>query len=609
MQLTLEDSRRLTGPNLVSPGPGAVLDVRVEIDDPAAGSAGRGTTVAETAVAAAANRLIAAWTRRARRILEAVGWPDETLHTRTHRTGATLVMSAPVDALYAATEVNEWALATALEAVAAGGLVADRTGALDLAETESLEAAAERLRAVIAAESNPALLRLQAAAADRGVLFLSDDDEASVGMGAGSRRWPVDDLPEPGDVPWDRVYDIPAVLVTGTNGKTTTVRLLAAMVEASGRIPGFTSTDGIFVGSELRDGGDWSGPGGARTLLRDPEVEVAILETARGGMLRRGLAIPRADGVVVTNVGVDHLGEYGLHDVEDIADAKLVVARAVEGGGRCVLNADDPVLALRSAPRGATPAWFARRPDAGPVPAHLSAGGEAVVVEDGAFVRRRGAERTRILAVGEAPITLRGAAVHNVENVMAALALAPALDVPDAAAGRALAEFRPTAEQLPGRSNLFRFGEATVLVDYVHNPHGMAAMAETVLALPARRRLVVIGQAGDRDDDAIRELARSVFRMRPDCVVVKELTRYLRGREPGDVPRLIRAELEKADADVEVIDGGGELEAVRRALEWCADGDLVVLPIQATREEVVRLLTTLAESGWRPGDELPDAPN
>lgn len=573
MQFTLEDSRRLTGPNLVSPGPGAVLDVRIE--------------------AAAATGLVAAWERRVRQILAAVGWSAQSIFTRTHRTGVSLVISAPIDALYAATEVNEWALEAA---------VAELAGEA----AEPLEVAAARLRDLIEAESNPPLLRLQAAAAGHGVVFLSDDDEASVGMGAGSRTWPVGELPAPDEVPWTEIHDIPAVLVTGTNGKTTTVRLLAAMVEATGRTAGFTSTDGIFVGDELRDGGDWSGPGGARSVLREGDVEVAILETARGGMLRRGLGVPRAEGAAVTNVGLDHLGEYGLHDVEDIADAKLVVARAVEGGGRLVLNADDPVLARRAAPRRADLVWFSRHPDAEPVAAHLADGGEAVVVEDGAFVRRWGADRTRMLGIEEAPITLDGAAAHNVENALAALALASALGVTDEDAARALAAFRPTAEQLPGRGNLFRFGEATVLVDYVHNPHGMAALAETVLALPARRRLVVIGQAGDRDDASIRELARSVFRMRPDCVVVKELTRYLRGREPGEVPRLIREELEKADTGVEILDGGGELESARRALEWCADGDLVVLPIQATREEIMRLLTSLEESGWHPGDRLPD---
>ena len=587
MQLTLEDSRRLTGPNLISPVPGAVLDVRLDAAD--------------------ATRLVAAWERRAREILDAVGWKDERTRTRVHRDGVSLVISAPVDALYSATELNEWALEAA---------TADLTGRAPEQPTgETSAQAAERLAARIDAESNPALLRLRDAAAAHGVTFLSDDDRASVGMGTGSRTWPVGDLPGPDEVEWVGIHDVPLVMVTGTNGKTTTVRLLAAMVEAAGRVAGFSSTDGVFVADELVGTGDYSGPGGARAVLRDRRIEAAILETARGGMLRRGLGAPRADGVVVTNVGADHLGEYGLHDIEEVADAKLVVARAVERGGRFVLNADDPELARRGAPPLATMVWISRHSlDEGraapvaPVADHVAAGGEAVVIEDGAFVRRRGTARERLVSVEQAPVTLGGAAAYNVENALAALALAAALGVPDRAAVEALRAFRPTADQLPGRTNLFRFGRATAIVDFAHNPHGMEALAATVRRLPARRRLVMIGQAGDRDDVAIRALARSALGMRPDRVVVKELTRYLRGREPGEVSKLIRDELRVVAPEVEVVMAGDEIDAARSALEWCADGDLLVLPVHALRDEVVGWLTALERSGWRPGTPLPDPP-
>lgn len=573
MPIALDDSRRLTGPNLVSPGPGAIIDARVD--------ASRRVV------------LIEAWERRARQVLDGVGWPDEKTWARPHRRGVSLAISAPIDALYAATEVNEWAFAAA---------AADLAGE---APDEEPATAANRLSGVIASESNPPLIALRDAATERGVTFLSDDDAASVGLGGGSITWPVHDLPAPGDVPWDQVHDVPVVMVTGTNGKTTTVRLLAAMVRATGRTPGFSSTDGVFVGEQLTEGGDYSGPGGARAVLRDQRVEAAVLETARGGMLRRGLGVARAEGVAVTNVGVDHLGEYGLHDVEAIADAKLVVARAVESGGRLVLNADDPVLAKRRGSDEARLVWISRNPGAPPVAEHLAAGGEAVVVENGAFVRCLGSRRSEIMPVADAPITLDGAALYNVENALAALALAPALDVSDDAAAAALAAFRPTAGALPGRTNLFRFGGATVLLDFVHNPHGMRAMAETVLRMPARRRLVVLGQAGDRDDGSIRALARAARQMKPQRVVIKELTKYLRGREPGEVPRLIRDELEAADPDLDVVDAEDELAAARSALEWCEEGDLLVLPVQAQREELFELLGALEAAGWRPGRPVP----
>lgn len=588
MRVALEDSRRVTGPNLVAPRPGALLDVRV--DGTATGDDGTGDTVA---------RVMEAWGARAREALDAVGWGDEDTFSRSHRDGASLVISAPIDALYAATEVNEWALAAAtrdIEVEASG----------DLPEgNETPDEAFARLRHAIERESNPALLDLQAEAGRRRLLFLSDDDVASVGMGVGSASWPVDDLPAPADVPWDRLHDIPSVLVTGTNGKTTTVRFLAEMVMADGREPGFSSTDGVFVGRELTEPGDYSGPGGARAVLRAPAVEAAVLETARGGMLRRGLGTPRADGAVVTNVGVDHLGEYGLYGIEDIADAKLVVARAVEHGGRMVLNADDPVLAARGAPAAAELVWFSTRGLTERVAAHLAAGGEAVVALDGWFVRARGEERWPCLEISSAPATLDGAAVHNVANALAALALAPALGLDDEAAAGGLAALDPTADRLPGRTNVYRFGEATAIVDYVHNPHGMRALADVIERLGGRRRLVVLGQAGDRDDQSIRALARSVLDVRPDRVVVKEMRRYLRGRPAGVVPRLIREELASAAPGLDVVEAPDEMEAVRSALEWCAEGDVLLLSIQAERSRVLAWLEALRRSGWRPGRELP----
>lgn len=577
--MQLSDSRRLTGPSLLLGEPGAVLDIAPGADDPDL-----------------PERLLEAWSVRLREMLGAVGWDDRRHFSRRHATGASLAVSAPIDALYAATEINEWALAAAL---------ADLHGA---DPDESAADAARRLRAAIESEANPPLLRLRDAAERRGVMFLSDDEFASVGMGAGSLTWPVGSLPDPGAVLWDDVYDVPLVMVTGTNGKTTTVRLLAAMVTAAGRTPGFSSTDGVFVGGDLLDAGDYSGPGGARTVLRDRRVEAAVLEVARGGMLRRGLGAPRADGVLVTNVGVDHLGEYGLHDIQQLADAKMVIARAVERGGVLVLNADDPVLAGRRAPGEARLVWISREPGAGPVQEHLASGGTAVVVEDDAFVRRIGSNETGLIPVDEVPVTLRGLATYNVSNVLGAVALAPSLGIADEAIARALAAFLPGAEDLPGRTNVFRFGGVTAIVDFAHNPHGMDALASLVRRLPAGRRLVVIGQAGDRDDDSIRALTRAALGMQPDHVIVKELVRYLRGREPGEVPDLICGELTAAGSGVRVSRIDGETAAVRAALEWAAPDDVLVFPIQVERGRVTELLAHLEETGWSAGDPVPEIP-
>ncbi|MEO0997244.1 MAG: Mur ligase family protein, partial [Pseudomonadota bacterium] len=252
--MELLDARRLTGKNLIWDHTGAIADLALgDAEDP--------ETVAAT------------WLPIARDTLDAVGWSDEAATTRRLEGGLSLAISAPIDALYAATEVIEWTCARLAEAC--GGEPA-----------EAADAAVERLTGEIAAERNPRLLALQMAAAAQCVAFLSDDDEASVGLGTGSSTWPVNELPD--SVDWDAVRDIPVGIVTGTNGKTTTVRLIAQMIRAAGLNAGMSSTDWIGVNGDIIERGDWSGPGGARAILRRPEVDIAVLETARGGLLRRG---------------------------------------------------------------------------------------------------------------------------------------------------------------------------------------------------------------------------------------------------------------------------------------------------------------------------------
>ena len=567
--MKLLDSRRLTGPNLLLSRAGAVLEVSLAPGE------------AEAAVAA--------WREDVRRMLGQVGWGGEEIAVRLFPRGASLAISAPVDSLYAATEVNEWAWA-ATEAALTGGTPRDPSEA------------AERLRAIIAAEANPALLALRDAAADHGVSFLWDDDQASVGLGTGSSTWPADALPDPASIDWRAIHDIPVLLVTGTNGKTTTVRLLGAIAAAAGKVPGITSTDHIEVGGEAMDHGDFSGPGGARTLLRDRRVEIAILETARGGMLRRGLAVTGAEAALVTNIAADHLGEFGIVDLLALAEAKLVIARAVRPGGRIVLNADDPELVAAAGRVGVPITWFSLDAMNPRVLAHLAAGGDACFLEDGSLVLARGDERTAVVRVEEIPVTFGGAARHNVANALGATALAAAAGLPVEAIAAGLRSLKSNL----GRAVSMELGGAHVLLDYAHNPHGMAALVELAKRLPGERRLIVLGQAGDRDDEAIRELARTAWRLQPDRIVVKELPEMLRGREPGEVPAVLREEFLRLGAAPGSVDlAGTELEGIRKILAWARPGDLLLLLSHTQRDEVLALLDRLREAGWRAGEPLP----
>lgn len=556
--MKLLDSRRLTGPNLLLDRPGAVIEVALEPDEAMA---------------------VAAWEEQARRMLDAVGWSGETIAARTFPGGASLAISAPIDALYAATEVNEWAWAAA-EASFRG-------------EEPDLAAGREALVKSIAGEANPALLGLRDAAAARGVAFLSDSRLVSVGLGIGSLTWPADGLPAPSSVDWSAVHDVPVLLVTGTNGKTTTVRLAAAMAGAAGKVPGSTTTDRIEIGGEVIESGDFSGPEGARAVLRDRRVEIAVLETARGGILRRGLVLPCVDAALVTNIAADHLGDYGIHDLPGLAAAKMLIARAVKADGRVVLNADDPELVAAAGQVRAPLMWFTLDPENPVVARHVAAGGEAVLVEDGFLVLDRGGERTAVVAVEEVPIALGGAARYNVANALGAIGLASAAGLPVAAMAAGLRQMLGTPEDNPGRANLFERHGVRILVDYAHNPHGVAAVVDVARALPAARRLMVLSQAGDRSDEAIRDLARAAWELRPDRIVIKELPEMLRGRRLGEIPRLLEDELLRLGMPAAGLEhADSELDAARRALAWARAGDLLVLLVHKHRDEVLELIRT-----------------
>jgi cyanophycin synthetase len=428
----------------------------------------------------------------------------------------------------------------------------------------------------------------------------------SVGSGAGVMVWPEAAIPAPSAVPWAQVRDVPLALVTGSNGKTTVTRLLAAMAEAAGRVAGTTTTDGVAVGGRFLEESDFAGPSGARMLLRCPEVETAVLETARGGLLRRGLAVERAEAAVITNIAADHLGEFGIGTLAELAETKLLVARAVRPGGRLVLNADDAILVGAAGRIEAPVAWFSLDPANPVVARHIGAGGVAAVLDGDELILWERDERRPIVPLAEVPIAFGGAARHNAANALAALAAAGALGIDDPAARRALTRFGREPGDNPGRANLIELGGFRIFLDYVHNPHGMTALAATLQGFPAERRLVLMGQAGDRDDESIRELARSALALRPDRVVVKEMEQYLRGRRPGEIPRIIVEALRDGGLGPEsVAVEASELAAVRAALAWASPGDLLVLGVHQDRPGVLGLLERLRRSGWRAGEPLP----
>ncbi len=556
--MELLDTRRLTGPSVIADGPGTIADVRCE--------AGEVEPFARE------------WKRQVRRMHEALGWPAPVCVAKRLLGGVSVAFSAPVDALYAATELNEWAYHASVAESGRSGQAADFSEAV------------EALRAAAASEANPALLQLMAEARKRNKSLLWDDDDVSLGLGRGSRTWPVRE--PPADVHWDDYHDVPVGLVTGTNGKTTTVRLAAQIVRAAGRTVGLSSTDWIAVDDRIVDRGDWSGPGGARAVLREPQVDVAILESARGGLLRRGLGVDRADAAVITNIAEDHLGDFGSRSLEELLDVKWIVSRPVRHDGVLILNAEDDRLVAKSADHRGHIAWFALDQKNPVVQKALLDGGCAFVLEDDELTCKAVGQRTVICRNDEIPVTLGGAARHNTANALAAAALTHFLGLPPEAIRRGLKSMQQ--QNNPGRCNVYDLGGVCVLVDFAHNPAAMTALFDMAQALPAERRVLCFGQAGDRPDRLIREMTRDACAIGLDQVVVSELADYHRGRTHGEVFAVIRDELLRCGFTADrIAHHEQELESFEAARCWARPGDLIIMlalggaaPVQQRLEEL-----------------------
>lgn len=554
------DARRLTGPNLLWNRAGSILDVGCE--------------------PGAAEALISLWDTEVRRMLAAVGWGGESTCHRTLTGGVSLAISAPIDALYAATEINEYAWSAC-------------DAAFNRAQAPDFDAKAAQIAAAIDAEVNPPLLALEGAAQAHDVSFLWDDDDVSVGLGTGSQTWPFRELPDPDSLDFAAFHDVPAGIVTGTNGKTTTVRLATHILRRAGNSVGTSSTDWIAVNDRIIDRGDWSGPGGARNVLRQTDVDVAVLETARGGLLRRGLGVDRADAALITNIAEDHLGDFGSRSLTELLDIKWIVSRAVERRGVLILNADDPLLVGKSREYGGRLVWFSLDADNRVVEDHVATGGLAYSQSGGDLVRREGADIVTICASRDIPITLGGAATHNVANSLAAAALTDSL-------GAGLDTIRDglcsmSQDLNPGRCNVYSLGGFKVLIDFAHNPQAMKALFGMARALPAKRRLLAFGQAGDRPDELIRDLARSAFSIGLDAVLISELANYHRGRGEGEVFRIIRDELIRCGLSEQQIGHHiEETDTLEAALEWAEDGDLVIMLALGESAEITGRLQALA---------------
>jgi len=386
---------------------------------------------------------------------------------------------------------------------------------------------------------------------------------------------------------------IPVVAVAGTNGKTTTVRLTAHLLGVAGNRVGMTNSDGVYVDNLRIDTGDCSGPRSARSVLMHPDVDAAVFETARGGILREGLAFDRCNVAIVTNIGMgDHLGLGYISTVEDLAVVKRVIVQHVHPSGMAVLNAADPIVAEMASSCPGSVTYFAEDRNHPVLVTHRAQGQRAVYRDGDAIVAAQGADEVRF-PLAQIPLTRGGTITFQVENAMASIAAAWALDLGWDVIRRGLATFVNDAQTAPGRFNVFDYRGATVIADYGHNPDAIQALVRAVDAMPSHRRVVVISGAGDRRDEDIRMQTEILGAAFDDVLLYQDQCQ--RGRADGEVLALLQQGLVGASRATHIEEIHGEFLAIDTALARLNPGDLCLILVDQVEEALGHIAARIAQ--------------
>lgn len=546
-------SRRLVGPNLFFKETGTVLDIPL-IDD--------------------RKKLTKLFNQEAYRILPELGWTEIKLEHKFFNNGVRFAMTAPVDITMPACDVIDFIWASVRQFVEEGSY-------------KTIEEAKSELMDFINEDQNLKYRKLHELAKTKGFNAFRDKDTAFVGSGIGCYEFDlIND--EIDNIDWSKVYDIPAVIVTGTNGKTTTVRLTDFICRYAGKLTGYTSTDWVKVNNELVDEGDYSGPTGHQFVLTNKDVEIALLESARGGLLKRGLIESYVNAAAVTNVSADHLGEDGIETVAELAEAKSIVFRTVGEGSHAIINLDNSYMKAKFDELDCSKIVITQNPQDHDMDYYLANSDYASIVENGEFVWIEKGIKKSLLKVVDAPLTVKGFAKHNIENALVAIALSFKLGISFENISNALKSYENDPKENRGRANVFEWDNKVAVVDYAHNEAGMESLLSMMKAYDkGGKTYLMIGTTGDRKY-LISPINDIIMKHDVDFIVLKETASYLRGAEPLELPFLTKKDLEKKGFDLaNTYISCGELEGVEYIVERLQDNDVAILCCQAEVEVVI----------------------
>ena len=368
---------------------------------------------------------------------------------------------------------------------------------------------------------------------------------------------------------------IPIIAISGTNGKTTTTRLIAHIVKQMGHKVGYTTTDGVYIQNQLMVRGDCTGPVSAEFVLRDPTVDYAVLECARGGLLRAGLGFHYCDVAVVTNVAEDHLGLSGIDTLEKLARVKAIVPQTVLRKGYAVLNADDDLVYAMHKDLDCRIAYFSLKEDNPRIQAHCAKGGVAGIYENGYITIMKGMWKIRVEKVTNVPVTFSGMAEFNIANALAATLAAYVQEFKIEDIRQALQTFVPGAAQTPGRMNLFHFKNFSVMLDYAHNTHGLQALGKMIMNVDAPLKVGVIAGVGDRRDEDLIALGEESARIFDEIIIRQD--KNLRGRTEQEIIDLMTKGIYNIDPDKKVTTFRKEAEAIDFAIQNALKDSFIVV--------------------------------